>query len=113
MQSKDIMHEVCVLVKNIYATHRLNWEKGKCPDALVALLQLFCKPSTQSDVYLVRWLPPPTDWVELNVDGASRGNPGASGCGGVIRGQHGTFVAGFGHYIGSQKSVFAEATAVL
>lgn len=45
--------------------------------------------------------------------GASKGNPGMSGSGGVIRGNIGNFVAGFASYIGAQTSVYAEASAVL
>ncbi|GKA47118.1 FACT complex subunit SSRP1 [Tanacetum coccineum] len=34
----------------------------------------------------VRWVAPPLDWVLLNTDGASRGNPGEAGGGALIRG---------------------------
>ncbi|KAL0410603.1 UNVERIFIED_CONTAM: hypothetical protein Slati_3650000 [Sesamum latifolium] len=34
---------------------------------------------------LCRWLPPPNGFWKLNSDGASKGNPGPSGAGGLIR----------------------------
>ena len=36
---------------------------------------------------LVAWSAPPPGWVILNTDGASKGNPGPAGRGGVIRGE--------------------------
>ena len=32
----------------------------------------------------IKWLASPVDWVKLSVDGASRGNPGLAGGGGVL-----------------------------
>jgi len=33
----------------------------------------------------IGWRYPPIDWVKVNVDGCSKGNPGVAGAGGVIR----------------------------
>lgn len=46
------------------------------------------QPTTQSQ----RWLRPPEGSLKLNFDGASRGNPGAAGIGGVIRNQDGDII---------------------
>ncbi|XP_059076357.1 uncharacterized protein LOC131875735 [Cryptomeria japonica] len=46
---------------------------------------LGCPPVPKTNRKLVRWIPPQCDWVKLNFDGASRGNPGISGIGAVIR----------------------------
>ncbi|KAJ8421610.1 hypothetical protein Cgig2_021852 [Carnegiea gigantea] len=37
----------------------------------------------------IKWLAPPVDWVKLNVDGASRGNPGLARGVGVLQGSLG------------------------
>ena len=56
----------------------------------------------------VRWLPPPNDWVMLNIDGSSMGNPGRAGGGGIIRNSHGEWVSGYAKAIGYTTSVTAE-----
>ncbi|KAK9741590.1 hypothetical protein RND81_03G115700 [Saponaria officinalis] len=38
-------------------------------------------PREKKKEILVRWVAPPVDWVVLNIDGASKGNPGSSGAG--------------------------------
>ena len=43
------------------------------------------QPSSQND----KWQHPPEGGLKLNFDGASRGNPGMAGIGGVLRNQHG------------------------
>ncbi|CAL1407011.1 unnamed protein product [Linum trigynum] len=48
----------------------------------------------------IGWSPPLEGWVTLNVDGASNGNPGPAGAGGVIRGSTGLWVGGFVANIG-------------
>ena len=38
---------------------------------------------------------PPEHWTKLNVDGASKGNPGATGAGGVLTVHYGNWIKGF------------------
>lgn len=56
----------------------------------------------------VRWVPPPPGWVKINSDGASRGNPSPSGCGGLIRDERGKWLRGFYHYFGLCDAYTAE-----
>ena len=44
---------------------------------------------------LIQWTPPPERWIKLNVDGASKGNPGTAGAGGILRGHYGNWIKGF------------------
>ncbi|MQL99615.1 hypothetical protein Taro_032342 [Colocasia esculenta] len=60
---------------------------------------------------LVRWILPDTGLV-LNVDGASKGNPGISGGGGCIRDSSGNFLFAFAHYYGFGSSLVAEVRAL-
>lgn len=82
-------------------------------NACLHLLQLPILFDKKLDTSLVKWLSPLVDFVKLNADGASRGNPGRAGCGRVIRGPKEFFISGFAKYISTQTSVFAEAIVVL
>ncbi|MQM01654.1 hypothetical protein Taro_034414 [Colocasia esculenta] len=56
---------------------------------------------------LVRWIPPLVDFC-LNVDGASKGNPGLCGGGGCIRDKHGTIPLAFANFYGVGSNIIAE-----
>ena len=60
----------------------------------------------------VRWNKPSIGWHKLNTDGASIGNPGKAGGGGVIRYCHGVWVKGYSRSIGYTTSVFVEWCAL-
>ena len=47
---------------------------------------------------------PQVGWKKLNTDGASKGNPGLAGCGGVVRDKNGRWIAGFSRRIGVTSS---------
>uniref|UniRef100_A0A7N2LJL1 RNase H type-1 domain-containing protein n=1 Tax=Quercus lobata TaxID=97700 RepID=A0A7N2LJL1_QUELO len=59
----------------------------------------------------VRWLPPPINWLKLNSDGSSMGNPGLAGGGGLIRNEIGEWVKGYARATGCASSVAAELWA--
>ncbi|MQM15947.1 hypothetical protein Taro_048900 [Colocasia esculenta] len=54
---------------------------------------------------LVRWIPPLQGLV-LNVDGASKGNPGPCGGGGLVRNGFGAVLLAFFHFYGTGNSLF-------
>ncbi|KAL4299362.1 hypothetical protein AHAS_Ahas17G0093300 [Arachis hypogaea] len=56
----------------------------------------------------VAWKPPMKNWVKVNTDGASRGNPGQAGCGGMVRNELGRWVAGFIANLGNCTTFQAE-----
>ena len=47
------------------------------------------------------------------TDGGSRGNPGPSASGVVIKDAHGTTIKAFGEWLGRQTNNYAEYTAIL
>ena len=56
----------------------------------------------------VRWEKPQVGWVKLNTDGAARSDVDRSGCGGIIRDEHGQWITGFSRRIGAANSFIAE-----
>ena len=52
------------------------------------------------------------DFVKLNVDGASRGNPGHSGGGGIIRNHNGDLLKAYSNYYGFCSNMVAEFRAL-
>ena len=58
------------------------------------------------------WLPPAADVLKFNVDGSSRGKPGPSGIGGVLRDMYGKVICLFSSFIGVLDSNVAELMAI-
>ena len=48
----------------------------------------------------ILWSPPPIGWLKFNVDGATRGKPGPTGIGGVLRNCNGDVLFMFSKYVG-------------
>ena len=59
-------------------------------------------------IKMVRWEKPPHGWVKLNMYGAAEGNPRLAGCGGLLRDDHGNWIASFKRRIGTSTSFVAE-----
>ena len=57
---------------------------------------------------IVLWQRPDSGWTKLNTDGASKGNPGPAGAGGIFRDNHGNPILAFQDYIGPASNTFAE-----
>ena len=68
--------------------------------------------SRRSVAVQVRWIRPPIDWFKLNSDGASLGNPGQVGGGGLNRNHQGKWIKGYMRHIGFASSVTAELWAL-
>ena len=62
---------------------------------------------------LVRWHAPSGGFMLLNTDGCSKGNPGPSGGGGVLRDSAGQVLVGYSAFLGVNTSLRAEALALL
>ncbi|XP_075497412.1 uncharacterized protein LOC142534428 [Primulina tabacum] len=62
---------------------------------------------------IVRWLRPPFGCFKLNVDGSSRGSPGDSTVGGVVRDSSGHVVVSFSELIGVGTNTLAHDVCIL
>ena len=60
----------------------------------------------------MRWHKPAEGWFKLNLDGASIGNSGSAGAGGLIRDHSGNWVKGYMRNIGVAMSIIAEFWAL-
>lgn len=60
---------------------------------------------------LIRWLAPPSPWLILNTDGASKSPSQSAGGGGIIRDSRGMFIRGFSASFGSCSAYKAEVMA--
>jgi ribonuclease HI len=60
----------------------------------------------------VRWNPPPEDFIKINVDGSTFGNPGNAGFGGLLRNNRGNWIHGFSGSCGRATNLLAELSAI-
>ena len=58
------------------------------------------------------WQPPPHGFLKINIDGASKGNPGMAGFGGVIRDEKGCIKDIFHSHLGKATNNMAELMAL-
>ena len=59
----------------------------------------------------IRWKKPREGWAKLNIDGASLGNPGRAGSGGILRDHRWMWIKGFARRIGYATSLLAKSWA--
>ncbi|CAL1360326.1 unnamed protein product [Linum trigynum] len=59
----------------------------------------------------IGWGGPESGWVTMNIDGASNGNPGPAGAGGLLRDGTGKWLKGFVASLGTATAVLAELWA--
>ncbi|MCH79922.1 N-terminal acetyltransferase complex ARD1 subunit-like protein [Trifolium medium] len=95
------------------------WLKGWCPECPYSPLDLsrnlveVCKWGKKQTVKRsLEWQKPAQNEWKWNVDGSSKGNPGATGIGGVLRNDRGDTVAEFSASIGVRDSNEAEFLAI-
>jgi len=58
------------------------------------------------------WQPPPKGFLKYNIDGASKGNPGNAGYGGVLRDDEGNIIFIFHYHLGRSTNNMAEVMAL-
>ena len=58
------------------------------------------------------WQPPPNNYLKFNIDGASKGNPGSAGFGGVLRNEDRRIILIFHNHLGKSTNNMAELMAM-
>ncbi|MQM09434.1 hypothetical protein Taro_042304 [Colocasia esculenta] len=107
---KTIIDQISLQIS--HAIHQPVFKTAPSENQLSVLLSLGYKPSIKSiKIKLVRWIPP-VYGLCLNVDGASKGNPGLSGGGGCIRDSNGNICLAFAFHYGFGNSLQAEVRAL-
>ena len=95
--------------------HKTHYLLEKCEELIQAIHKDAQESSNgdagQSEI-LIRWHSPPAGWTQLNTDGASKGNLRRAGGGGVLRGDKGEWICGFGESMGTCTAMKAEIKAV-
>ncbi|MQL84127.1 hypothetical protein Taro_016630 [Colocasia esculenta] len=94
------------------ALGRMAFKHSSTPQQLDAIRHLgFLVNVSPKMTKFVRWIPP-LHGLMLNVDGASKGNPGPCGGGGIFRDPNGNVSMAFSHYYGAGSSISAEVRAM-
>ncbi|MQL70480.1 hypothetical protein Taro_002797 [Colocasia esculenta] len=107
---KTIIDQISLQIS--HAIHQPVFKTAPSDNQLCVLLSLKYKPSVKSiKIKLVRWIPP-VNGLCLNVDGASKGNPGLSGGGGCIRDSNGNICLAFPFHYSFGNSLQAEVRAL-
>ena len=90
------------------------WEQ--CPYGIDDMMMNFClikMPAKGKVRRETTWRPPEPGVLKFNVDGAAKGNPGASGIGGVLRNEVGLILGYFSINSGFGSANEAEVKAIL
>ncbi|KAL2228320.1 UNVERIFIED_CONTAM: putative ribonuclease H protein [Sesamum indicum] len=103
------VHQHIVTTFKSKTTKFINW-KG---DRYVAKSMGFelgssYKPKTK----IIKWTKPEPGWVKINTDGASKGNPGRAGAGGIARDEEGATTFAFYEILGETNNTFTEVFAL-
>ncbi|XP_071905969.1 uncharacterized protein [Coffea arabica] len=111
MQGRDVCQ---VIFKDIKATFEIQFQQMLDVRTFPEMYDTIAMAGSQRYGFLiVRWKPSADDRLTLNTDGCSKGNPGLSGGGGVLRNSNGDFLVGFSTFLGKQTSLRAEVVTLL
>lgn len=99
----------------IYWWTKYLWKE--CPFDSAQFITNFCDIKTNKAApslpRVAVWQPPAFGLLKFNVDGASKGNPGPSGIGGVVRNHNNTILGYFSKNVGHDWAFSAEVKAIL
>ena len=107
LHSSKVFHMIMNLCLQAY---RVRPKAVDSPTGIALLHSLNVSPTRTPTVKVrwIRWITPIHGSLKLNTDGASKGNPGQSGGGAVLRNQWGQFVLSGSFYYGFCTNMEAE-----
>ncbi|KAL0427613.1 UNVERIFIED_CONTAM: putative ribonuclease H protein [Sesamum latifolium] len=111
--ARKIVRNVLNYLWHAYKGKALRREHWKGDLTVATNLGLFFMQKQTPPPKLVRWVPPVLGWIKLNSDGASKGNPGIAGGGGILRDNNGRGIFAFQLFFGTTTSTFAELAALV
>ena len=99
--------------RNSFVFNRKNQSPRLAADIFNQTMELMyraCSPRGPAQYIIkeVRWERPPEGRSKLNTDGAVMGSTGLAGCGGIVRDNHGGWLAGFSRRIWITNSFMTE-----
>ncbi|KAG2686113.1 hypothetical protein I3760_10G162100 [Carya illinoinensis] len=110
---EEVWQAIKYWIRNIMQlTMRVSNISNKDVDILNRL-DILVLPMIPKKIRVVQWTRPPQDWVKLNIDGSSLGNPGMAGAGGVIRDAGGKLLVAYYVFLGQGSNNFAEMRSLV
>lgn len=111
MDASKIIKNVINLISSVSSQHQFK-SSFLYYEEIQSLLSLKSKTYTCS-FHIVKWSAPKEPYFKLNCDGASKGNPGKSGSGGIIRNYKGQLIQAFASFEGFISNNRSECLAIL
>ncbi|KAK1312834.1 putative ribonuclease H protein [Acorus calamus] len=107
-----IINNIRKSMHDAFSIHGSKWKLDPQLTRLVNSLGIPSSPSPPTPPIEVKWIKPKPPWIKCNTDGASKGNPGPSGAGGLFRDHNGRFLLGFACNTKRNTNMFAEFYAL-
>nr|XP_027093583.1 uncharacterized protein LOC113713984 [Coffea arabica] len=106
--------EICHgILRDISAAVEIKFHHRIVAQTFDRFFERLSQPLPVHRVQLVKWQATGRGILSLNTDGCSKGNPGMSGGGGILRDSNGQVLVAFSVYLGVNTSLRAEALALL
>ncbi|KAL0293316.1 UNVERIFIED_CONTAM: putative ribonuclease H protein [Sesamum radiatum] len=107
-KASNIIRKTMTYLHNLQKSGILETDHVKGDLFSISSLHIHIQQKTQRHKAItVHWRKPPEGWYKLNTDGASKGNPGISGAGGILRDQLGKVIFAFQEPLGNATNTQA------
>ncbi|KAL0349464.1 UNVERIFIED_CONTAM: putative ribonuclease H protein [Sesamum radiatum] len=104
------VHQHIVTISKTKIAKGLNWKGDR---HFAKSIGLDIGSSYKPKLKIVKWTKPEAGWIKINTDGASKGNPGVAGAGGIARNEEGAVIFAFYETLGEAKTRLQRFLACL